>query len=134
MGGSHPLREGGQHRDMLERIKPHLSCCALWLTLPPLTRASGGYIKRDGRPRDAETLVSRLVDRPIRPMFTPGWANETQVLQWVVSYDGVNSPEPVAITAAAAALLISGLGDPRGGETVNLEITRRGGIRTSSHY
>ena len=78
MGGSHPLREGGQHRDMLERIKPHLSCCALWLTLPPLTRASGGYIKRDGRPRDAETLVSRLVDRPIRPMFTPGWANETQ--------------------------------------------------------
>ena len=52
-------------------------------------------------------------------MFTQGWANETQVLEWVMSYDGVNSPEPLAITAAAAALLISGeerAGKSRGGE------------------
>lgn len=65
-------------------------------------------MKRDGRPRDSEVLVSRLVDRPLRPMFAEGWANETQVLQWVMSYDGVNSADALAITAAAAALLISG--------------------------
>lgn len=70
-------------------------------------RTSSGYIKREGRAKDNETLVSRLVDRPIRPMFEKGWANETQVLQWVMSYDGVNCPEPLAITAAGAALLIS---------------------------
>ncbi|KXZ45459.1 hypothetical protein GPECTOR_54g200 [Gonium pectorale] len=70
-------------------------------------RTSGGFVKRDGRPKDAEVLVSRLVDRPLRPMFAKGWANETQVLEWVMSYDGVNEPEPIAITAAAAALLIS---------------------------
>nr|ABF57675.1 chloroplast polyribonucleotide phosphorylase [Chlamydomonas reinhardtii] len=70
-------------------------------------RTSGGFVKRDGRPRDAEVLVSRLVDRPIRPMFAKGWANDTQILEWVLSYDGVNDPEPLAITAAAAALLIS---------------------------
>ncbi|EFJ41423.1 hypothetical protein VOLCADRAFT_107702 [Volvox carteri f. nagariensis] len=70
-------------------------------------RTSGGYVKRDGRPRDSEVLVSRLVDRPLRPMFGKGWANETQVLEWVLSYDGIHNPEPIAITAAAAALLIS---------------------------
>lgn len=70
-------------------------------------RTSGGFIKRDGRPKDSDVLVSRLVDRPIRPMFAKGWANDTQVLEWVMSYDGVNEPEPIAITAAAAALLIS---------------------------
>lgn len=53
-------------------------------------------------------LTARLVDRPLRPMFAPGWANDTQVLIWVLSYDGVNTPEPLAITAAAAALAISG--------------------------
>ncbi|KAG2500423.1 hypothetical protein HYH03_001992 [Edaphochlamys debaryana] len=70
-------------------------------------RTSGGYIKRDGRPKDAEVLTSRLVDRPLRPMFAKGWSNDTQVLEWVLSYDGLNEPEPIAITAAAAALLIS---------------------------
>ena len=70
-------------------------------------RTSSGYIKREGRPKDNETLISRLVDRPIRPMFDKGWANETQILQWVMSYDGLNCPEPLAITAAGAALLIS---------------------------
>ncbi|GAX83401.1 hypothetical protein CEUSTIGMA_g10826.t1 [Chlamydomonas eustigma] len=70
-------------------------------------RTSSGYNKRDGRPRDNETLTSRLVDRPLRPMFTKGWTFETQVLETVLSYDGLNDPEPLAITAAAAALLIS---------------------------
>lgn len=95
-------------------IKLHLNW--FFMTQPPLhtlflrvfTLPSGGFVKRDGRPRDSEVLVSRLVDRPLRPMFAEGWANETQVLQWVMSYDGVNSADALAITAAAAALLISG--------------------------
>ena len=69
---------------------------------------SGGFLKRDARQRDNEVLVARLVDRPLRPMFPQGWANDTQVLTWVMSYDGVHSPEPLAITAASAALVISG--------------------------
>jgi len=68
---------------------------------------SGGYIKRDGRQKEGEVLTSRLVDRPLRPMFQEGWAMETQVLQWVLSFDGKNAPEPLAITAAGAALAIS---------------------------
>ena len=70
--------------------------------------------------------MSRLVDRPLRPMFTAGWANETQVLEWVVSYDGVNAPEPIAITAAAAALLISGVA-PQGG--MRKGVAPQGGMR-----
>ena len=50
-------------------------------------------------------LISRLIDRPLRPMLAKGWANDTQVLQWVLSYDGQTLPEPLAITAAGAALL-----------------------------
>lgn len=70
---------------------------------------SGGFQKRDGGRKDTETLASRLVDRCLRPVFKKGWANETQVLAWVYSYDGVHSPEPLAITAASAALAISGV-------------------------
>ncbi|KIY96871.1 polyribonucleotidenucleotidyltransferase, partial [Monoraphidium neglectum] len=70
-------------------------------------RTSGSYLKREGRPKDDDVLVARLVDRPLRPMFDKGWSNDTQVLQWVLSYDGVNQPEPLAITAAAAALMVS---------------------------
>ena len=66
-----------------------------------------GFIKREGRPTERETLVSRLIDRPLRPMFADGFFNETQVLSYVWSYDGVNSPEPLAICGAAAALVIS---------------------------
>ena len=65
-------------------------------------------MKRDARQRDNEVLVARLVDRPLRPMFPQGWANDTQVLTWVMSYDGTHGPEPLAITAASAALVISG--------------------------
>lgn len=66
-----------------------------------------GFIKREGRPSQKETLVSRLIDRPLRPMFEEGLFNEVQVLAYVWSYDGQNSPEPLAITACSAALAIS---------------------------
>lgn len=67
----------------------------------------GGFIKREGRPSEKETLVSRLIDRPLRPMFPEGYFNEVQVLSYVWSYDGIHSPEPLAICAASAALVIS---------------------------
>lgn len=66
-----------------------------------------GFIKRQGRPSEKEILVSRLIDRPLRPMFEEGYFNEVQVLSYVWSYDGVNLPEPLAICAASAALAIS---------------------------
>jgi polyribonucleotide nucleotidyltransferase len=70
-------------------------------------RTTGSFIKRDGRPKDGETLISRLVDRPLRPSIAAGWAADTQVLLWVLSYDGVHATEPLAITAAGAALALS---------------------------
>ena len=67
----------------------------------------GGFIKREGRPTERETLMSRLIDRPLRPLFEKGYFNEVQVLSYVLSYDGVNAPDPLAICAASAALVIS---------------------------
>lgn len=67
----------------------------------------GGFIKREGKPSEKETLVSRLIDRPLRPMFEEGYFNEVQVLSFVWSYDGVHLPEPLAITGCSAALAIS---------------------------
>ncbi len=67
----------------------------------------GGFIKREGRPAEREILICRLIDRPIRPMFQEGYYNEVQVLAYVWSYDGSNSPDPLAICAASAALVIS---------------------------
>lgn len=67
----------------------------------------GGFIKREGRPTERETLVSRLIDRPLRPMFEEGYYNEIQILSYVWSYDGSNSPDALAICAASAALVIS---------------------------
>lgn len=67
----------------------------------------GGFIKREGRPTEKEILVSRLIDRPIRPLFPEGYHNEVQLLSYVFSYDGTHSPEPLAITAASAALVLS---------------------------
>lgn len=67
----------------------------------------GGFIKREGKPTERETLVCRLMDRPLRPMFEEGLYNEIQVLTYVLSYDGVHAPEPLAICAASAALAIS---------------------------
>jgi len=70
-------------------------------------KTSSGFIKRQGRPSEREILASRLIDRPLRPMFEEGYFNEVQLLSYVWSYDGVTSPEPLAICGSAAALVIS---------------------------
>lgn len=67
----------------------------------------GGFIKREGKPSERETLMCRLIDRPIRPMFEDGFYHDTQIMTQVYSYDGVNTPEPLAICAASAALVLS---------------------------
>ncbi len=69
----------------------------------------GGYFKREGRPTERETLVSRLIDRPIRPLFAPGFKNETQVIVTVLSHDMENDPDILALVAASAALTLSGV-------------------------
>ena len=69
----------------------------------------GGYFKREARPTEAETLISRLIDRPIRPLFPSSFRNETQVLATVISYDKENDPEILSLIASSAALSISGL-------------------------
>jgi polyribonucleotide nucleotidyltransferase len=69
----------------------------------------GGYFKREGRPTEKETLTSRLIDRPIRPLFAPGFRNETQVIATVLSHDLENDPDIVAMVAASAALTLSGV-------------------------
>ena len=71
-------------------------------------RIPGGYFKREGRPTEKETLVSRLIDRPIRPLFVDGWRNETQVIATVLSHDMENDPDIVALVACSAALTLSG--------------------------
>ncbi len=71
-------------------------------------RIPGGFFKREGRPTEKETLVSRLIDRPIRPLFAKGFKNETQVVTTVMSSDGENDSDMVAMVAASAALAISG--------------------------
>ena len=72
-------------------------------------RIPGGYFKREGRPTEKETLTSRLIDRPIRPLFVKGFKNETQVVTTVMSYDGENDGDVVAMIAASAALTLSGV-------------------------
>ena len=69
----------------------------------------GGYLKREGRPSDKETLTSRLIDRPIRPLFPEGFKNEVQVICQVINYDNENNADIPAIIAASAALTISGI-------------------------
>ncbi|MFC3704916.1 polyribonucleotide nucleotidyltransferase [Devosia honganensis] len=69
----------------------------------------GGYFKREGRPSENETLVSRLIDRPIRPLFPDGYKNETQVIITVLQHDMENNPDVLAMVAASAALTISGV-------------------------
>jgi len=72
-------------------------------------RIPGGYFKREGRPSEKETLVSRLIDRPIRPLFAPGYKNDTQVVVTVLSHDLENDPDIVGMVAASAALTLSGV-------------------------
>ena len=69
----------------------------------------GGFFKREGRPSEKETLVSRLIDRPLRPLFVKSFRNETQVICTVLSHDLINDSDIVAMVGASAALTISGL-------------------------
>ncbi|MBG0798534.1 polyribonucleotide nucleotidyltransferase [Methylocystis sp. L43] len=72
-------------------------------------RIPGGYFKREGRPSERETLISRLIDRPIRPLFPDGYRNDTQVIATVLSHDLENDPDILALVAASAALTLSGV-------------------------
>jgi polyribonucleotide nucleotidyltransferase len=71
-------------------------------------RIPGGYFKREGRPTERETLISRLIDRPIRPLFADGWRCDTQVIVHVLSHDLENDPDILAMVASSAALTLSG--------------------------
>ena len=72
-------------------------------------RIPGGYFKREGRPSERETLISRLIDRPIRPLFPDGYRNDTQVIVTVLSHDLENDPDILAMVAVSAALTLSGV-------------------------
>jgi len=72
-------------------------------------RIPGGYFKREARPTEKETLVSRLIDRPVRPLFADGWRCDTQVIVNVLSHDLENDPDILAMVAASAALTLSGV-------------------------
>ncbi len=72
-------------------------------------RIPGGYFKREGRPSENETLVSRLIDRPIRPLFADGYKNDTQVVITVIQHDLENNPDVLSMVAASAALTLSGV-------------------------
>ena len=82
----------------------------------------GGFFKREARPSEKETLTSRLIDRPIRPLFAPGFKHETQVIITVLSHDMENDPDILAMVATSAALCISGVPfmGPIGGARVGL--------------
>ena len=69
----------------------------------------GGFFRREGRPSEAETLISRLIDRPIRPLFPDGFRNEVQVIATVLSHDLENDPDIVALVGCSAALTLSGI-------------------------
>ncbi|MBK5934679.1 polyribonucleotide nucleotidyltransferase [Rhodovulum imhoffii] len=71
-------------------------------------KVPGGFFKREARPTEKETLTARLIDRPIRPLFVPGFRNEVLVMCTVLSHDLVNDPDIVAMIAASAALTLSG--------------------------
>jgi polyribonucleotide nucleotidyltransferase len=72
-------------------------------------RIPGGYFKREGRPTERETLISRLIDRPIRPLFVEGFKNEVQVIITVLSWDNENEADVLALVASSAALTLSGV-------------------------
>jgi polyribonucleotide nucleotidyltransferase len=93
--------------------KPGLDFFPLTVNYQEKTYAAGkipgGFFKREGRPSEKETLVSRLIDRPIRPLFVKGFKHETQVVVTVLSHDLENDPDVVAMVAASAALTLSGV-------------------------
>src|SRR5581483_11935140 len=88
-------------------------------------RIPGGFFKREARPRDKETLTSRLIDRPIRPLFPEGWNFETMVQTIVVSSDLQNDPDVIAITGASTALMLSDI--PWNGPVAAVRIARING-------
>ena len=85
----------------------------------------GGYFKREGRPTEKEILTSRLIDRPIRPLFPKGWYNEVQVQSIVLSADGENDPDMLAVVGASAALMVSDI--PWAGPLGAVRVGRIGG-------
>src|SRR6187401_3102603 len=70
-------------------------------------RIPGGFFKREGKPAEKEVLTSRLIDRPIRPLFPSGWKFETQIIALVLSADTDNDTDVLAVTGASAALALS---------------------------
>lgn len=94
-------------------VKPGIDFFPLTVNYQERTYAAGkipgGYFKREGRPSEKETLTSRLIDRPIRPLFVEGFKNETQVVITVMSHDLENDPDVLGMVAASAALTLSGL-------------------------
>ena len=93
--------------------KPGLDFFPLTVNYQEKTYAAGkipgGFFKREGRPSEKETLTSRLIDRPIRPLFAKGFRNETQIIATVMSHDMENDPDIAAMVAVSAALTISGI-------------------------
>ena len=88
-------------------------------------RVPGSFFRREGRPTEKETLTSRIVDRSCRPLFTEGYANETQIIATVISFDQENDTDVLALTGASAALHISDV--PFGGPIAGVRVGRIGG-------
>ena len=88
-------------------------------------RVPGSYFRREGRPTEKETLVSRLVDRSCRPLFAEGYANETQIIATVYSFDQEHDPDVLALTGASAALQVSDV--PFHGPIAGVRVGRVGG-------
>src|ERR1700691_4685014 len=97
----------------MKQAKPNQDFFPLTVNYQEKTSAAGkipgGFFKREGRPSEKETLVSRLIDRPIRPLFPEGYLCETQVIATVLSHDLENNPDIVALIGCSAALTISGI-------------------------
>src|SRR6516165_2807701 len=97
----------------VKEVKPGIDFFPLTVNYQEKTFAAGkipgGYFKREGRPTEKETLTSRLIDRPIRPLFAEGFRNETQIVATVLSHDMENDPDIVAMIATSAALTLSGI-------------------------
>src|SRR5690349_15249463 len=88
-------------------------------------RFPGGYFKREGRPTEKEILTSRVIDRPIRPLFPRGWYNEVQVQSVLLSADGENDPDIISIIGASASLMVSDI--PWDGPLGAVRVGRVGG-------
>jgi len=97
----------------VKEVRPGIDFFPLTVNYQEKTFAAGkipgGYFKREGRPTEKETLTSRLIDRPIRPLFAEGFRNETQIVATVLSHDMENDPDIVAMIATSAALTLSGI-------------------------